>query len=991
MLSLAKKIGESISNQPTKKKINPTISSDVFLQIKPFKENEKGINHRDTLMKNIIPLKAKNISFIIQWNKTDIKLFCKLPKDFRTFFNNTFFANFDTSDIDEATNDEIKLLCEKAGNTKYINYEKDSKIHDKEFFKKDGTYMDPMNNLFPLFINIAEKDSLSISFTYTFKKETTLKDHIVKTAKRIRWTNEKKKDDDNKKEEKKPGDCFLSISYCIKSNDTYSIENTEKNIKNALSVFWWKSKIKNKPSNIELTFDQAVNFFHIPTKANYIKGMQYIFYRKLPYPNNINTPENCVKKEITVLGKTNYRWEDIPFWIKKEDKFRHMYIIGKTGTGKSTLISNMVKSDMEAWNGLCLLDPHGDLVDTVMEHIPTNRINDVILFDVSDTEYPIGFNLLQADNDDEKNRIASWVVATFNKLFEHSWGPRLEYILRNVVLSIIEYPNATLMHILRILTDKEFREEVVSHISDSVVKKFRTNEFGKRNDKQREEAVGPITNKIGQFLSSKIVRNIFSQPRTKLNIRKAMDEGKIILVNLSKGKIWEDNASMIGSLLVTKIQIDAMSRADIPMNERRDFYLYIDEFQNFATRSFATILSEARKYRLSLIVANQFTSQLDEEIKSAIFGNVGSVMAFTLGKDDAEVISGQFKWITTPNDLISLPMFTAYIKLMTNGISGDPFSMKTMPLSTPEWSVELIEKLRKQSRARYATERTKLEELLDAWNKKTFSLQEKIAEKAELESLWIEPDEIENIKNNIVEWELVTFQETKIDEEEADAIIFNIKNKKHKLVWYKEPDEFIRHISSKIPKGKIIKNFETKEISLKTDIYINKDNKYQIRVWQKNEIKTQLKEIYGENDAFLFVPNIDKLNKISKANQKDEKTDIIEPIIDNTKRIWRPFVKKGSTTTTPSPEKSTNNNPMTKFSVNDIKIGERYEGYIKLQYNYGMFITVKWVEGLLHKNFIEAPEWVSRKSFYNIWDRIKIKAKEFKEIDGEKRVVWTQI
>lgn len=978
MLNLARQIGESLSKPTTHKKTILPTSDDIFLQIKPFKENEKWINHRDTLMKNIIPLKTKKISFIIQWNKKDIKLFCKLPKDFKTFFNNTFFANFDTSDIDEATSDEIKLLCENDTNTKYVSYEKDSKIHDKEFFKKDGTYMDPMNNLFPLFINISEKDSLSINFTYTFKKETTLKDHIIKTAKRIRWTNE----NEEKEKEKIPWDCFLSISYCIKSNDIYSIENTEKNIKNALSVFGGKSKIKNKSSYIELTFDQAVNFFHIPTKTNYIKWMQYIFYRKLPYPNNINTPENCKKEEITVLGKTNYRWEDIPFGIKKEDKFRHMYIVGKTGTGKSTLISNMVKSDMEAWNWLCLLDPHWDLVDTVMEHIPTNRINDVILFDVSDTEYPIGFNLLQADNDDEKNRIASWVVATFNKLFEHSWGPRLEYILRNVVLSIIEYPNATLMHILRILTDKEFREEVVSHISDSVVKKFRTNEFGRRNDKQREEAVGPITNKIGQFLSSKIVRNIFSQPRTKLNIRKAMDEWKIILVNLSKGKIGEDNASMIGSLLVTKIQIDAMSRADIPMNERRDFYLYIDEFQNFATRSFATILSEARKYRLSLIVANQFTSQLDEEIKSAIFGNVGSVMAFTLGKDDAETISGQFKWITTPNDLISLPMFTAYIKLMTNGISGDPFSMKTMPLSTPEWSIELIEKLRKQSRARYATERTKLEELLDAWNKKTFSLQEKIAEKAELESLWIEPNEIENIKNNIVEWELGMFQETKINGEEPDAIIFNIKNKKHKLVWYKEPNEFTRHISSKIPKGKVIKNFEMKEITLQTNIYINKDNKYQIRIWSKEDIKKQLKDIYGENDAFLFVPNIDKLKKNSKTTQRETNTD-------KTKRIWRPFIKKW-TTTTPPIEKNTNNNSSTKFSVNDIKIGERYEGYIKLQYNYGMFITVKGVEWLLHKNFIEAPEWVTRKSFYNIGDRIKVKAKEFKEIDWEKRVVWTQ-
>ncbi len=382
---------------------------------------------------------------------------------------------------------------------------------------------------------------------------------------------------------------------------------------------------------------------------------------------------------------------------------------------------------------MCLLDPHGDLIDTVLEHIPQHRINDVILFDVADSDFPIGFNLLQADNEDEKNRIASGVVATFYKLFEHSWGPRLEYILRNVVLSIIDYPNATIMHILRVLIDKNFREEVVNHIQDEVVKKFWTNEFDKRNDRQREEAIGPITNKIGQFLSSRVVRNIFGQPRTKLNIRKVMDEGKILLVNLSKGKIGEDNSTMIGSLLTTKIQIDAMSRADIPMHERKDFYLYIDEFQNFATKSFATILSEARKYKLSLIVANQFTAQLDPDIRDAIFGNVGTMMSFTLGKDDADIISGQYKEIVSPNDLISLPMFTAYIKLMVDGINSDPFSMRTMPLTTPEGSLELIDKIRKQSRQRYAMEKKELEKLMDAWSKKSFTIQEKVAEKARLE------------------------------------------------------------------------------------------------------------------------------------------------------------------------------------------------------------------------------------------------------------------
>ena len=237
--------------------------------------------------------------------------------------------------------------------------------------------------------------------------------------------------------------------------------------------------------------------------------MDYCVYKKLPYPVNLPTTKNTQEGDLTVIGNTDYRGEKITFGIKKEDKFRHVYIIGKTGTGKSVLLSNMIISDMRANNGICLIDPHGDLVDSVLEHIPTSRINDVILFDVADFEYPIGFNLLQSDTEEGRNLIASGVVSTFKKIFENSRGPRLEYCLRNVVLSLVDYPNATMMHILRTLTDKSFREEVISHIKDTLVVRFWRNEFDKWNDKQREEAVGPITNKVGQFLSSKLVRNIF--------------------------------------------------------------------------------------------------------------------------------------------------------------------------------------------------------------------------------------------------------------------------------------------------------------------------------------------------------------------------------------------------------------------------------------------------------------------------------------------------
>ena len=933
-------------------------SKYFLLQLKPFKDNELWVNHRDTVLRNCASLKRKNISFILYGNNHNIKIFVRLPREFETFFKNTFYASFNTSDLEDT---EIKPFVSDKGRIlekKYIIFKKDAELNDKTFFTKDGSYMDPMRDILALFGNIASTDNLTIEFQYKFKEVKNFFWYIKDFAKLVWWNNKNSEENGNQKE------LFLSIAYALDSKDSFSHKNIDTNIKAALTQFGAKIKIKTAPKFHGMKFDQAINFFHVPTKENFVKWLEYTVYRKLPYPTNLPTAKNTPESELTILGKTHYRWEAIEFGMKREDKFRHVYIVWKTWTWKSTFISNMVKSDIEAGNGVCLLDPHGDLVDTVLEHIPSSRINDVILFDVSDTDYPIGFNLLQADNEDEKNRIASGVVSTFQKLFEHSRWPRLEYILRNVVLSVIDYPNATLMHITRILVDKDFRDEVMSSLTDPVLKKFWEGEFNKWNDRQRDEAIAPIVNKIWQFLSSKLVRNIFGQPRTRLNMRKAMDEWKIILVNLSKWKIWEDNATMIGSLLVTKIQIDAMSRADIAREDRRDFYLYIDEFQNFATKAFATILSEARKYRLSLIVANQFTAQLEEEVRDAIFGNVGTIMAFTLWKDDAEIISWQFKEIVSTNDLISLPMFTAYLKLMANWIASDPFSMRTNPLPTPEWSLELIDKIRKQSRQRYAMERWELESLMDAWSNKTFSKQEKIQEKSRLEWLGVSEKEYENSQDLSVQSKIWLFKENKMDNVEPDAIVFDIKNNRHKLCRYEKVKAFDKELELKFQKWQILKAPNGMEVKMHIDIYDNK-NPEALQVWigEKEDIKEQLEEAYKNNPNMKFVPNIGKLEKENPSAEQTKPTYV------------------------PSGVDNGNNG---SFSIKDIKLGNWYEWYIKLSYNYGMFITVKWVEGLLHKNFIVAPEWVEWKKYYNIWDKIKVKAKEFKIINDEKKVVWSQ-
>ncbi|HRX64116.1 MAG TPA: type IV secretion system DNA-binding domain-containing protein [Candidatus Absconditabacterales bacterium] len=976
MLKSAEKIGNKIIGN--KNGYDSGESKYFFLQIKPFRDNELGVSHRDTVLRNCASLKRKKISFIICGNNTNIKFFVKLPKKFQTFFKNTFYSNFSTSDLEET---EINPDLDKKKNPKkkkYIHFVSDKELNDNTFFTKDGSYMDPMREILAIFGNIATTDNLCIEFNYTFKVRRNVGEYMMHLLK-IAWGSKKRNEEEEEEKINKSKELMLSVSFSISSKDKFIKESVEGNLKSAMLQFGSKPKIRNYAKYHPVYFGQAINFFHIPTKANFVKGLEYTVYRKLPYPTNIPTEGNTPGSEFTVLGKTHYRGEDLQFGIKREDKFRHYYIVGKTGTGKSTFISNMVKSDVEAGNGLCLLDPHGDLVDTVLEHIPTSRINDVILFDVSDTDYPIGFNLLQADTEDEKNRIASGVVATFHKLFEHSWGPRLEYILRNVVLSVISYPNATLMHITRILVDKDFREDVLNNLEDAVLKKFWETEFNKRSDRQRDEAIAPIVNKIGQFLSSKLVRNIFGQPRTRLNMRKAMDEGKIILVNLSKGKIGEDNATMIGSLLVTKIQIDAMSRADVSRTERKDFYLYIDEFQNFATKAFATILSEARKYRLSLIVANQFTSQLQEEVRDAIFGNVGTIMAFTLGKDDAEIISGQFKEAITTNDLISLPMFTAYLKLMVDGVSGDPFSMRTNPLPTPEGSLELIDKIRKQSRQRYAMERKELEGLMDAWSKKTFSKQEKIQEKAKLEGIGVSEDEYENSQDIFVQTNMNLFKDCSIENKEPDAIIFDTKNKRHKLCWYRKPASFKDDLEIKFKKGQVLQTPTGDRMEMFVDIYDNSDHKqYQVWIAKKEDIYKQLEIAYKNNPNMKFVPNIPEL---SKNIPKEEKNPVEN--IEEKKGVRGVFGKKKT-------QNSISSNGSGQFSIKDIRLGDWYEGYVKLQYNYGMFITVKGVEGLLHKNWIIAPDGVEWKKYYNIGDKIKVKAKEFKMINDEKRVVWSQ-
>jgi len=425
--------------------------------------------------------------------------------------------------------------------------------------------------------------------------------------------------------------------------------------------------------------------------------------------------KKAIDTGVTPFAVTTFRNREKVFGIKTDDRRRHVYVIGKTGMGKTTLIENMVYSDIVAGHGVCYVDPHGDTAEKMLGWIPSNRINDVIYFNPADISFPISFNVLEKVAPEYRHLIASGLVGVFKKLWADSWGPRLEYLLRNAILALLEFPDSTLLGINRLLIDKEYRKKVVAKVQDPVIRSFWTEEYTKYGPQFQVEAIAPIQNKIGQFLSTALIRNIVGQVKSSIDLRKAMDDGKIVILNLSKGRIGEDASALLGSMMVTKIQLAAMSRVDIPEEQRRDFYLYVDEFQNFATESFANILSEARKYRLNLIIAHQYIEQLGEVVQPAVFGNVGSMICFRVGAADAEFLENEFAPNILPEDLVNLPKYQFYLKLMIDGVSSEPFSAKGLP---PVYSESLgnEEKVIRASRERYAKPKDMVEDKIRRWS-----------------------------------------------------------------------------------------------------------------------------------------------------------------------------------------------------------------------------------------------------------------------------------
>ena len=455
---------------------------------------------------------------------------------------------------------------------------------------------------------------------------------------------------------------------------------------------------------------ELAGLYHFPN-ADHVPHVVHVLSKKAEAPQDAPKTRD---KDTSFFGVTNYHNNFDEFGIAREDRRRHLYVVGKSGTGKSKLLELFISEDIKNGEGVAVLDPHGDLVDNVMRMIPEHRKDDVIYFDPGDVDFPVAFNPLVKVDESLKMQMTVGFINIFKKLFGDNWSDRLEHVLRYTVLALLDSENTTVLSILKMLSDKNYRQTITARIQDSVVKNFWVNEFAGWSEKFDAEAITPLLNKVGQFVATNMIRNIIGQPDNKFNIREVMDKKKILLMKVSKGLLGEENSNLLGAMIVTQIYQAAMSRADTPEDQREDFYLYVDEFQNFATDTFEEIMSEARKYKLNLTIAHQFVGQLSPSMIKTVFGNVGSMLSFRVGAEDATVLENEYTPVFKVRDIINLAVRDFYTKMSVNGEVRKPFSGRTLDVIKPEkdFTAEIIA----QSRIKYATPIKEVEQMLSKWD-----------------------------------------------------------------------------------------------------------------------------------------------------------------------------------------------------------------------------------------------------------------------------------
>ncbi len=704
-----------------KKREQDSLESSL-LQVALPRDNEVKIDAAEQLFSSLASIgkqpkwyqmkRAPHLTFEMVGQPGDIRFYIHVPKKLRDFVEKQINGAYPEAEVVEITDPAAKQRSDALVGGEYNIFSEDGKVAFASLRLKDADYkplkvfkdlpVDPLSSLTSILAKMGPGEGAAIQLMISpagsdWKKAG--KDYIAKTKKNEANPETAKYSADSKELEGietkvgKPG--FLTTVRVVVSSSTKEAASAHlDNIVHSLEQYsgqnsFTKSKIRMKGLFMQdfiyryfplwghtsiLNTEELATFFHFPNKSVTTPGIHWVNSKRAPAPANIPT-------EGLYLGKSTFRGISKPVYVGREDRMRHTYIIGKTGTGKSEFLKQMIMQDINNGEGLAVVDPHGDLIEDILQMVPPHRAEDVILFDPGDTERPMGFNLLEGKTEQQKHLMVSSVIGLMYKLFDPNKtgiiGPRFEHAIRNAMLTCMYEPGATFMEVVRALTDQSFVQELLPKVEDPVIRRYWTDQIANTSDFHKSETLDYIVSKFGRFVTNKMIRNIIGQSDNAFNFREVMDTGKILLVNLSKGKIGEENSSFLGLILVPKILISAMSRQDMPQDQRRDFFLYVDEFQNFATPDFAQILSEARKYRLSLIVANQFVGQMEEEVKNAIFGNVGTIASFRVGVTDANYLQHEFQPTFGEADLINIDRFNCYMRTLVNGEPVPPFSLDT--------------------------------------------------------------------------------------------------------------------------------------------------------------------------------------------------------------------------------------------------------------------------------------------------------------------------
>ncbi|MBI2028624.1 MAG: type IV secretion system DNA-binding domain-containing protein [Candidatus Levybacteria bacterium] len=730
-----------------------TSLESILLQVALPRDNEIKIDTAEQLFASITSIGKggllklpPHLSFEIVGMPGDIRFYVHVPGKLRDLVEKQINGAYPDAEIKVVNSSTIKRDGMVIGND-YNIFSKEGKVAFASLKLKTSNYkpikayknlpVDPLSSITSVLAKMTEGEGASIQVLITPAASSWKKagrSYLSKTKKTEANPETAKYSADSKELEGienkigKPG--FNTIVRIVVSST--SKEAADAHLGNIISAFsqfdgensFTKNKTMSSGSFINdfiyrylpmtgspsvLTSEELATIFHFPNKSITTPNIFWINAKRAPAPASI--PESGL-----YLGKSTYRGLAKPVFMDLDDRRRHMYIIGKTGTGKSEFLKDMIMQDIKGGQGVAVIDPHGDLIDDILPLVPPKRAEDVILFDPSDTARPMGFNMLEAQTEEQKHYVVSSIIGLMYKLFDPNKtgiiGPRFEHAIRNAMLTVMYEKGSTFVEVVRILTDPHYVQELLPKVADPIIRRYWTDQIAQTSDFHKSEVLDYIVSKFGRFVTNKMIRNIIGQSDSAFNFRKVMDEGKILLINISKGKIGEENSSFLGLVLVPKILVAAMSRQDMPKDERRDFFLYVDEFQNFATPDFAQILSEARKYKLNLIVANQFIGQMEEEVKNAIFGNVGSLISFRVGVTDANYLQHEFQPVFSEPDLINVERYNTYVKTIVGGEPVTPFSMdltrdmiKEKQMANPR----VAELIRELSRLKYGRDAATVE------------------------------------------------------------------------------------------------------------------------------------------------------------------------------------------------------------------------------------------------------------------------------------------